>query len=355
MQLERLAAHTGGPTICLVAPGEDRTGSDDELAINVSNLLAEAGRLLDEADLEREELQVLQDLLIQASSVAGELPTRHGVWMAISEDLGVVAVPLSPGVGAAPEVSFTDRLGLLRPLLEHEQRPRELLVLTLSDAAADLAVLDIGARELVSVGAPFPLPFEGDGTGVQARSTGSRQRDARRRNHWRRVAAAAHEVIVARDLPLVTVGVDRNHGFLAEVSAWPEELAVPVVASPDALDAQELIDRVLAAATEHGERRVEDARMLVESRRGGGRVATGVTDLYAAAVAGRIELLLLVDGPMTPGFLTPDGHLVLQDAGGGTPVADVHSLGITEVIRRGGRAVLAPDGTLDAAMATLRW
>ena len=355
MRLEELAAHTGQLTVTLTAPGDDVPGVREALATTVGNLARQAAEEIAALpDLDRDERNWWSQTLAGVSAHAEQVPARHGLWLAVSQDLGVVAVPLSPGVRVTEQVGVDHRVGLVRPLLEHEQQPRELLVLTLAGDASDLAVLELETRALTPVGAPFPLTYAGD-DGRQGREAGSRQRDERRRHHWRRLAEAAHQQIVARDLPVVVVGVDRNLGFLSEVSAWPDELSVPVVMAPDRFDREELIDRVIAAADEHRQRRIDDARRLVEARRGAGRVAEGLTDLYAAAVAGRIELLILVAGPPVSGFLTDSGHLVREDPGGATPVPDVHALGLSEAVLRGARVVLAPADTLEAPLATLRW
>ncbi len=292
--------------------------------------------------------------LPSVEEVVDRVPARHGVWLAVSEDHDAMIVPLAPGVRVAEQVLLDDQVGLARPLLEHEQRGTELLVLTLADDDADLALLDVATRELATVGEPFPFTYAGDGSGTQDRSA-SRQRDERRRHHWRRVAEAAHRVVLQRDLPVVTVGVDRNQAFLREVSAWPEELAVAVLGSPDAMDQVELIDRVVEASASHRKRRIEEVALLVDSRAGAVQVATGMTDLYTVAVAGRIELVVLVDGPPVAGYLAPSGHLLAEDPGGATPVPDVHAFGVAETVRRGGEVLLAPEGTLDASVATLPW
>jgi hypothetical protein len=356
MLLDRLRAHTGQLTVTLTAAGDDLPRVRDALTTTVGNLLRDAETAIgSHEDLDREERARFLEQLPTAEDLAARIPPRHGVWLAVSADLGQTLVPLSPGVRVTDQLVVDHRAALLRPLLEHEQQPRELLVLTLSDDASDLAVLDLADRELTSVGDPFPFAFGGDASGVQARDAGSRQRDERRRHHWRRVAASAHEVVTARDLPVVTVGVERNQAFLREVSAWPEELSVPVVASPDALSRAELIDRVVEAAEDHLDRRVADVRRLVADRTDAGRVTRGLTDLHAAAVAGRVELLVLVDGPPMSGYLTETGHLVAQDPGDATPVPDVYALGVAEVGRRGGEVFLAPEGAFDAPLATLRW
>lgn len=356
MLLDRLRTHTGQLTITLTAPGDDLPRVRDVLTTTVGNLLRDATAAIEaREDLDRDERGRLLEQLPSAEDVAARVPPRHGVWLAVSAELGETLVPLSPGVRVTEQVVVDHQATLLRPLLEHEQQPRELLVLTLSDDATDLAVLDLDGRELTSVGEPFPVAFRGDDSGVQARDAGSRQRDERRRHHWRRIAGSAHEVVMARDLPVVTVGVERNQAFLREVSAWPQELAVPVVTSPDALSQAELVDRVVEAAAELLDRRVADVRRLVADRTDAGRIATGLTDLHAAAVAGRVELLVLLAGTPSPGYLTETGHLVAQDPGGATPVPDVHALGVAEVVRRGGEVFLAPEGTFDAPLATLRW
>ncbi len=355
MLLDRLRAHTGRRTVTLTAPGDDLPGARSALPTTVGNVLREA-RTGVEGDevLDRARRSEMLSRLPSVEEVLAQVPPRHGVWLAVSEDRGPTLVPLAPGVRVTEQVVLDDQVGLVRPLLEHEQQGPELLVLTLSDDVADLAVLDVRTRTLASLGEPFPFTYAGDGSGTQDRST-SRQRDERRRHHWRRVAEAAHRVVEQRDLPVVTVGVDRTQGFLREVSAWPEELAVAVLGSPDAMDEVELVDRVVEAAAEHRQRRIDEVALLVEQRAGAGRVARGMTDLHAAAVAGRIELLVLVDGPPVSGYLTASGHLVAEDPGGAVPVPDAYALGVAETLRRGGEAVLAPEGALVGSVATLRW
>lgn len=57
-----------------------------------------------------------------------------------------------------------------------------------------------------------------------------------------------------RDLPVVTVGVDRTQGFLREVSAWPEEQAVAVLGSPDAVGGMEGVVSAVPAQASWRER-----------------------------------------------------------------------------------------------------
>lgn len=355
MLLDRLRAHTGSRTVTLTAPGQDLPGGPVTLPTRIANLLREAATAV-EADetLDRSRRLELLKRLPSPDQVVARIPPRHGVWLAVGEGMDPTLVPLAPGVRVAEQVVLDDQVGLVRPLIEHEQRGTQLLVLTLSDDAADLLVLDVGSGRLASVGDPFPFAYAGDGSGSQDRSS-SRQRDERRRHHWRRVAQAVHRVVQERDLPVVTVGVDRNQAFLREVSAWPDELAVAVLGAPDAWSETELVDRVTEAAGQHRQRRIDEVARLIAERTVAHRVAVGMTDLHSAAIAGRIELLVLVDGPPMPGYLTRDHHLVAEDPGDGVFVPDVYAVGVAEAVRRGSEVLLAPEGTLDASIATLRW
>lgn len=355
MLVDRLRAHSGQRTVTVTSPGQDLPGVRNALPTAVGNLLREAASVV-KADetLDRARRNGLLGRLPSADEVVAQIPPRHGLWMAVSEGQDPTVVPLAPGVRVSEQVVLDDQVALVRPLIEHEQRGTELLVLTMSDDAADLAVLEIGTRELERLGDPFPFAYAGDGSGTQDRSS-SRQRDERRRHHWRGVAEAAHRVVNQRDLPVVTVGVERNQAFLREVSAWPDELAVAVLGAPDAMVEAELIDGVIEAATQHRDRRIAEVARVVEDRRAAGRVVTGVTDLHAAAAAGRIELLVLVDGPLASGYLTASGHLVAEDTGMASFVPDVDALAAAEAVRRGSEVLLAPEGTLEHSIATLRW
>lgn len=355
MLLDRLRAHTGAPTVTLAAPGHDAHDGHEALAVTVGNLLGDAAALVQaDDDLDRSAQRDLADALPSTAQVLAAVPPRHGVWLSVNLEDGLSVVPLAPGVRAPAHVTLTDQPALLRPLLEHEQQLTEVLVLTLADDAADLAVVDLRTRAVTPVGGDFPFSYPGDGSRRADRSASAR-RDERRRNHWRRVAEAAHEVVVARDLPVITVGVERNQAFLREVSAWPEDFAEAVIGAAPDIMAPKLVDAVIDAAGAHRDRRIREVTALLDQRADAGRVVTGMTDLYAAAVAGRIELLVLIAGAPVSGYLTESGHLTAEDPGGAAHVDDVYALGMAEVVRRGGEVVLAPEGLLDASTATLRW
>ncbi len=355
MLLDLLRAHVGQLTITLTASGEDLPKIPDALTATVGSLMrmAEDWIVAQEA-LDRTQRLDLLGRLPDPEDLVARIPPRHGVWMSVSVDADPLIVPLSPGVRATKRVVVDHRVALLRPLLEHEQQPRELLVLTLSEQQADLLVLDLISRTLEPVGDPFPIASPGDQATTQDRSDTWQLRE-QRRHHWRRVAQAAHRAFEVRDLPMVTVGVERNQSFLREVSAWADELTIAVAAAPDHLREPDLIGQILNAAEEHQQRRIDQIRSLIDARRGRDQVATGLTNVFSAAVAGRIDTLVLVDGPPVEGYRTPGGRLLAVNPGDGEHVPDVYALGMAEVVRRGGRVLLAPEGTLAASTAILRW
>lgn len=355
MLLDRLSAHTGGLTLTVTAPGGDLSGSYGSLSTTLRHVLADARVELEARDdLGREERELLLAWWPPAVEIAVATPPRHGVWLAVSAEQGQTLVPLAPEVAVEPAAALEDRVALLRPLVEHEQQPRELLVLTLAEEASDLRVLDVAARTLTSAGAPFPLVHDVRG-GPRARDAGSSLRDEQRRHHWRRVAHATHDAAVTRDLPVVTVGVGRDQSLIREVSRWPDELAVPLLTSPEQHAEQELIEGVLAAAEAHQQAEVRDAERLLDDRAGQGRTMTGLTDVHRAAVGGRVELLFVEPGPSAPGFLTDTGELVAEDPGGATEVPDAEARCMAEVVRRGGRVRLATGNGSRKTVATLRW
>jgi hypothetical protein len=353
MQLDRLARRTGEVTVTATVPGDARTRRESTSPTVLRNLLAEATAEIEEAsDLERDERAALLAAIADAEDAADRLPLRHGLWLSITLD-ETVRVPLAPEVEVTGQVVVADRPTLLRPLLEHEQRALELLVLTLSETTTDLAVLDVATRELTPVGDPFPHDHPRGTTGAQSRRDGSRHRDARHRGFWRTVANDTHAFVRDLDLPVVTVGVERSQSFLRELSAWPDELTLPVVASPDGMLPDELTERVLAAAEGEHARRAAEVEELVATRAAQDRVVRGLTDVDAAAAAGRVELLVIGSGPPVPGYRTESGHLVTDDPGSGTPVPDVQAEAMEAVVVQGGQLALVDDDR--EPVATLRW
>lgn len=355
MLLDRLRAQTGRLTITLTVSGEDLPKIPDGLSAAVSGLMSMAEDwIVAEDALDRDQQLDLLSRLPDPEDLATSLPANHGLWMAVSVGADPLIVPLSPGVPVSEQVVVDDRVALLRPLLEHEQRPRELLVLTLSEQQTRLAALDLTSQVFEPVGAPFPVIGEGGQADLRDRSHTWELRE-RRRHPWRRVAQAAHRIIESRDLPVVTVGTERNQALLREVAAWSGEPAVAVIADPDLVQEHELVDRVVVAAEEYRQRHVEQIVNLLDARRGRGQITTGLTNLFAAAITGRIDTLVLVDGPRVEGFRTPSGRLVTEDPGDGEHLADVHALVVAEVVRRGGRVLLAVEDLLDTSTAILRW
>jgi hypothetical protein len=292
VRLDRLARRTGEVTVTATVPGDARTRRESTSPTVLRNLLTGATREIEAApDLERDEREALLTAIADAADAADRLPLRHGSWLSITAD-DTVSVPLAPEVAVTEQVVVADRPALLRPLLGHEQRSLELLVLTLSETTTDLAVLDVATRELTPVGDPFPHDHPRGATGAQSRRDGSRHRDARHRGFWRTVAD-----------------------------------------DTDGMRSDELTARVLTAAeSEHARRAAE---------------------VDTAAAAGRVELLVIGSGPPVPGYRTDSGHLVVDDPGGATPVPDTHAEAMEAVVVHGGRLALVADDR--EPVATLRW
>jgi len=88
-------------------------------------------------------------------------------------------VALSPGVRVAEAVVLKDHVALIRPLVEHEQLGRELLVLTLSDGVADAHGFARSSRRIAVFGERYDLTIgllDGAGTDLEGLAGADRVR-----------------------------------------------------------------------------------------------------------------------------------------------------------------------------------
>lgn len=113
---------------------------------------------------------------------------------------------------------------------------------------------------------------------------------------------------------LVLVGPAHERGIVRDAIGSGTKLRVLDVDRVASGDLRATLDEVEAALSQeharHEEELVETAR---DRARAGGRGALGATDVTAALVEGRVEHLLLAPGVELRGFVTEDGHLVLDE------------------------------------------
>jgi len=173
---------------------------------------------------------------------------------------------------------------------------------------------------------------------------------ARQRSYLRRIDAAVDAVEPRGAVPLVLAGDPSLADAFVEVTAHPERIAgtVPLSEVGSGFDAiGRLADRLMAG---RAARREQKALATLGTIEEGGRVATGIAEVWPAAIRGEGETLLVEESMTFPARISGDG-LGLRPAapeGGRGIVADVIGELAWAVSFYGGEVLVVPAGTLSA-------
>ena len=172
---------------------------------------------------------------------------------------------------------------------------------------------------------------------------------ARQRSYLRRVGGALDAIEPSGAVPLVLAG-DRSlsRAFL-ESTTHPERVVGTVPCDVrTGLDAiGRLAGRLMAG---HASRRQQESLATLETAEGRERMATGIAEVWPAAIRGEGETLLVDESMTLPARISGDG-LGLRPAtpeGGRGVVADVIGELAWAVTFYGGEVIVVPAGTLSA-------
>jgi hypothetical protein len=290
-------------------------------------------------------------------------------WRLQARSLAVLATPdrlrtfrLATAVSDAVEVA--DRF-LLKPLLRAIAFPQTAFVLALSE----------GAVRLVEVSAdlpPVPVHVPGlpaDASDAVGRASVNNPRQGTRlagssgqgvllRQYARQVDGALRNVLAGRTTPLILAATAPLAPMFRAVCTYPALLDDDISVSPDRMSESELAQAARPVLDGYYARQIDEAKALVETRRGQRRATSDLSDAARAATNGAIELLMVDMDQVIAGTVgDSDGALSLaQEPGAGS--YDVVDEIAGRAIATGARCLAVrgadlPDGV--ALVATLRY
>jgi hypothetical protein len=297
------------------------TGGGGRVPVGLDQLLDDVDRRLS-GDVDDEQRQALGRQLAELADRAAVSPAR-AVALCASPGFSAV-VPLATAV---TERVVIDETFATRDLVVSLNRTARYQVATISERLVRL--FDGDRHRLVERSDGWPL-VRPAGQGATA---------------WRRAVATALTAAADADRPLVALGVQRTLDrllprqevpVLATIAgnhdrtgwAWLHHLVWPVV-----------LDWLRA---DH-----ERALQVLDHARSRHRFASGIEQVWTLAQEGAVELLVVEEGYELSARIHDGRICPAADREAPDVVDDVVDELIEEVMRRGGRAVLVPDGSLE--------
>ena len=173
---------------------------------------------------------------------------------------------------------------------------------------------------------------------------------ARQRSYLRRVDAALDATASDGAVPLVLAGDPSLCAAFLDLTMQPERV-VGTVPCDDRRTGLDAIGRLAGKLiARHASRREQESLAALRTAEDGGRLATGIVEVWPAAIRGQGQTLLVEESMTFPARITGDG-LGLRPAapeGGPGVVADVIGELAWAVTFYGGEVVVVPGGTLTA-------
>ena len=161
-------------------------------------------------------------------------------------------------------------------------------------------------------------------------------------NYFRQIDRGLHDLLRDERAPLVLASVEYLWPLYRQVNTYPHLLEGGVRGTPDHLSARALHDRAWAVVGPHFSAAQRHAADLYARLAGTGRTFSNPAEAAAAAYRGRVQVLLVADGPECPGAFDPgDGTAALHDpARPGDE--DLLNLAAVFTLRHGGTVHVVP-------------
>lgn len=254
----------------------------------------------------------------------------------------------------------------IKPLLRNLQTADRFQVLGLSRNTAVLYEGNRYALDKVDPASNFPHTNENlggamDDTHVTSTKVHhielSSEIDHETESYFRAVDRAVHEGYSATsELPLILVTLPEHQGVFRKVSHNPYLLEQGVATDPKSLEKTDLLERVWKVMEPIFHQRTRDEIDRFKQAQGTGLSQDDIEQVYAAALAGRVEHLLIDADLRIAGRLNPEQESIEFLGSFDAPGADDVIDDIAElVLRNGGRvrviaSELMPSGTGVAAI-----
>jgi Bacterial archaeo-eukaryotic release factor family 3 len=344
-ELKSFQAHRDYPSVSILAPTHRTAPLNKQDPIKVKNLLRKAlDRLRSEFNT-REVAGVVKNLKELVRKVDWEHTLDGLALFASKERSAAVSLPFRVKPRAVVDEAFATR-----DLVYAFNRAPPYRVLVLSHQTrlyeAWTTVLDEHRAR------PFPMVHRGPG-GASKLPGGqgvnrSAIRDEAHRQFFRLVDDAVGALQKANPLPLVVVGVERNLAFYREVARQPSAVVGMLAGNHDQTSPSALGKLVWPVFESGATLRRTEALVQLDDAVGAQRHASGIDQVWGAAVGAKCRTLLVEKEFRYPADLSPEGDRLLPYTGRGAAALDD---AVNEVIERvmdaGGEVFFYPSGDLN--------
>jgi hypothetical protein len=344
-ELKSLQAHRDYPSVSILVPTHRTAPANKQDRIKVKNLVRHA---IDRLHGEFKKREV--------ADVVGNLQTlvRKQKW---ADTLDGLALFASQNQSAAISLPFRvkarttiDERFATRDLVYSFNRAPPYRVLVLSHNARLFDAWTTVLDEHTS--SPFPMTHLGPGG--RARLPGgkginrSAVRDDAQRQFYRSVDNAVDALQKSNPLPLVVVGVERNLAFYQEVTRQAGSIVGMLAGNHDRTSPSALGKLVWPVFDSVATNRRTEALVRLDQAVSANRNASGIDQVWRAAVGGKCQILLVEKQFKYPADVSPQGDRLVSYSGRGQESFDD---AVDEVIERvmgnGGEVFFYPPGDLD--------
>ena len=344
-ELKSFQAHRNYPSVSILAPTHRTAPSNKQDPIRVKNLIRKAIERLHDEFTKREVAAVVKNLQQLVREVDWEHTLDGLALFASRERSTAVSLPFRVKPRAVIDETFATR-----DLVYAFNRAPAYRVLVLSQKPTLYegwtTVLDEHKAK------PFPMVHRGPG-GASKLPGGqginpSAVRDEAHRKFFRSVDDAVDALQKANPLPLVVVGVERNLAFYREVTRQSGAIVGMLAGNHDQTSPSALGKLVWPVFQTGATLRKTEALVQLDEAVGAHRHASGIDQVWRAAVAAKCRFLLVEKEFKYPADLSPEGDRLLPYTGQGPAALDD---AVDEVIERvmetGGEVFFYPSGTLE--------
>lgn len=344
-ELKSFQAHRDYPSVSILAPTHRTAPSNKQDPIKVKNLVRKAIDRLHGEFKKREVAAVVANLQQLVRKVDWEHTLDGLALFASREQSHAFNLPFRVKPRALIDESFAIR-DLVYAL--NRATPYRVLVLSHKSTLYDAWTTVLDEHR----GKPFPMVHRGPG-GASKLPGGqginrSAVRDEAQRKFFNSVDKAVNDVHKANPLPLVVVGVERNLAFYREVTRHSEVLGGMLAGNYDRTSPSALGKLVWPVFQSGATVRKTEALVQLDEAVGAHRYASGIDQVWRAAIAAKCRTLLVEKEFKYPADVSPQGDRLLPYSGQGAAALDDAVDAIIErVIDSGGEVFFYDSGTLD--------
>lgn len=343
-ELKKLQKHRDYPSISILAPTHRTAPLNKQDIIKVDNLATQAINRLHDEFSKREAMPVVTQLRQLIKQVDWEHTLAGIALFASRHAASSMNLPFKVKPRAIVDETFATR-----DVVYAFNRARPYRVLSLGHRPR---LFDAWTRVLEErLEKPFPMEFRaGSGKKLSRRQLMQRSdaREKDQRKFFQQVDKALSVIQRADPRPLVVTGVERNLAFFREVTKNAESVRGMLAGNHDETPPDKLGKLVWPVFEVESTRLRAEALVALDDAVDAHRHASGIDQVWRAAVGGKCRILFVDKEFHYPAELSDDGNQLLPYSGkGAANLDDAVDEVIERVMATGGEVCFYPTGDLD--------